>query len=283
MSKSAFNKDTRGTEMKSYEAIETSRRFSMEHPVYARLDGRSFSKFTKGMDRPFDLYMRDAMVETTRYLVDKTHARIGYTQSDEISLFWMQSDDGGGVFFDGKVHKMTSVLASLATAKFVSIAMQLWPERCEKNLPVFDSRVCNLPDLEACADMFLWRVLDARKNSVTMLAHTQFSHKQLTGINTRQRKEMLQEKGMDWNDLPMTLKEGTWLKRITRERTLTAEERAAIPEKYRPPEDMKVMRSSVEELDMPSFLSIENKIDVIMGWDEPKSSHDYSNNRPPNI
>ena len=75
-------KDALGDRMKSYEAVETHRRFDSTLPVYARIDGRGFSKFTKDMNRPYDLRMTNTMIGVTKYLVDKTHAACGYVQSD---------------------------------------------------------------------------------------------------------------------------------------------------------------------------------------------------------
>lgn len=114
--------DDFGNRMKEFEAVETSRRFDVSLPIYARIDGRSFSRFTRGMDRPFDRRMSDAMVQTTSYLVDQTHARLGYTQSDEISLVWQAEADNADIFFSGKVLKMASVLASMAAAKTIKLA-----------------------------------------------------------------------------------------------------------------------------------------------------------------
>jgi len=57
--------------MKEYEAQETARRFLPGLPIYARIDGRGFSKFTKGMDRPYDARMSNAMVSATKVLVAK--------------------------------------------------------------------------------------------------------------------------------------------------------------------------------------------------------------------
>jgi tRNA(His) guanylyltransferase len=105
--------DDLGDRMKMLEAQERSRRFLHGLPIYARIDGRGFSKFTKGMERPYDRRMSDAMVGTTKVLVEQTHATIGYVQSDEISLVWIPTENGHG-WFDGKTMKMTSVLAGLA-------------------------------------------------------------------------------------------------------------------------------------------------------------------------
>ncbi len=61
--------DALGDRMKSYESVEAGRRFLPLLPVLCRLDGKNFSKFTKGMNRPYDERMSKCMVETTKVLV----------------------------------------------------------------------------------------------------------------------------------------------------------------------------------------------------------------------
>lgn len=97
--------DALGDRMKAYEAAESDRRFMPLLPIYARIDGRSFSRFTAGLARPFDLAFQEAMILTTKALVEHTHARIGYTQSDEISLVWQQDRYDSDVFFGGRVQE----------------------------------------------------------------------------------------------------------------------------------------------------------------------------------
>src|SRR5262249_26688662 len=159
----AHMKDDFGDRMKRYEAAETERYFMPLLPVYARIDGRCFSAFTRGLDRPFDLRITRAMVETAKFLVEKTHARIGYTQSDEISLVWQQDRYDSEVFFNGKVQKLVSGLASLATAKFnhLSLATDGLRERTAEMMPVFDCRVFQLPNRTKAVNAFLWREKDA--------------------------------------------------------------------------------------------------------------------------
>ncbi len=50
--------------------------------------------------------------------LEETNALVGYTQSDEISLILYSDKIGSQVFFDGKVQKLVSVLASMATLFF---------------------------------------------------------------------------------------------------------------------------------------------------------------------
>lgn len=119
--------DALGDRLKSYERMETSQTFLKGVPVYARIDGRSFSKFTHGMERPYDERMSEIMKEVTRYLVEETGACTGYTQSDEISLGWWVPDLKSDIFFGYKKQKMVSTLSALATAKFIQLALTEFP------------------------------------------------------------------------------------------------------------------------------------------------------------
>ena len=162
--------DSMGDRLKGYERMETDRRFMKGLPIYARIDGRGFSKFTRNMERPYDERMSKIMIEVTKYLVEETHALTGYTQSDEISLCWTTDTFGGEVLFDRKIQKLTSTLAALATAKFVELALTVFPEECARRLPTFDARIFTVPNLAELANCFLWRVNDAIKNSIQMLS-----------------------------------------------------------------------------------------------------------------
>ena len=105
-------------------------------PVMARIDGRSFSKFTSGLARPYDERMSRLMIDTTKFLVEQTNARCGYTQSDEITLVWMAEDPDAELFFGGKLLKMTSIVGSLATVYFNRQMTERLPEKKDL-MPVF--------------------------------------------------------------------------------------------------------------------------------------------------
>lgn len=267
--------DDFGDRMKAYEAHETGRRFLPMLPVYARLDGRSFSRFTKGMNRPYDERFTRAMVETTKYLLGETHARIGYTQSDETSLVWLSETYDGEIFFAGKVMKMASVLASIATAKFGSLiatsADGLAPYATR--LPAFDCRVYQLPNKIEAANAFLWREKDATKNAVSMAARAYYSHKQLHEKSSADMQEMLYQKGINFNDYPPFFKRGTFVRREGRFVTLDAETLARIPEQHRPLNG-EAWRTVHIELEMPSFSKVTNRVDVIFSGCYPETAEE---------
>jgi len=260
-----MSKDDFGDRIKRYEAGETEQYFMPLLPIYARIDGRCFSGFTSGLRRPYDERITRAMVETTRYLVEETHARIGYTQSDEISLVWQQDRYDSESLFGGKVHKLVSVLASMATAKFnqFCLADDTLRERAMKLLPVFDCRVFQLPNRTEASNAFLWREKDATKNAISMAARSFYPHRELDGKSSAQMQEMIFQKGQNFNDYPAFFKRGTFVRRITEQRPFTPEELARIPEKHRPTPDTLVTRSRVVELEMPVFTRVLNREAVI--------------------
>lgn len=260
--------DDFGDRMKMYENQESGRRFIPTLPVYARIDGRAFSKFTKGMARPYDAAMTTAMIETTKYLVEETNAKLGYTQSDEISLVWHSPDIKSEIFFGGRVQKMTSQLAALASVKFLELAQNIWPEKVKHRLPTFDARVFTLPNQVEAANCFVWREMDATKNSVSMAAQHYFSHKQLQGKGRTAMMDMLMlEKCINWNDYPAFFKRGTYVARRPHTIQLTEEQLEKIPANRRP-EGGWVQRNRVEIIDLPPITRVQNRTGFIFN-DEP--------------
>ncbi len=256
--------DSLGDRMKSYEGREAARRFLPMLPVYARIDGRNFSAFTKDMARPFDHAMSEAMIQTTEALIEETHARIGYTQSDEISLVWLAEHYDSSIFFDHRIAKMTSVLASYATAVF----MRQWPRESYK-LPHFDCRVFQLPNRIEAANVFLWREQDATKNAISMAARSVYSHKELDHKTGPQMQEMLFAKGINFNTYPAFFKRGVFIRREAVWRELTEAELSTIPAAYRPDIGEKVQRSAIRRLEMPRFRTVINREAVIFDGADP--------------
>lgn len=243
-----------GDRMKCLEGLATAGRFLPGLPVIARLDGRSFSKFTRGMRRPYDAGMATLMQETTRYLVQEADAVLGYTQSDEISLVFHEDRQ----FFDGKILKTVSVLASMATAKFNRLLPDFFPE---KEMAQFDCRAWACPNRQEAVNAILWRELDATKNSISMAARSLYSHKQLQGKNGKQMQEMLWQKEVNWNDYPDFFKRGAYFRRFTVFRPLSEQELKNIKEEYRPVGP--VERTVVGRLVLPPISKVQNRVEVV--------------------
>lgn len=252
-----MDKTTLGDRMKRYESTETQRKLMPLLPIYARLDGKRFSRFTKGFKRPFDESFRSVMDKLTHFLVREFGAVAGYTQSDEISLAWKNDSTKQELLFGGKIQKINSLIAAKATAKFFELGLAAWGSEKMSSLPCFDCRVLNMPNQEEVANMFLWRERDATKNSISMLASSLYSEKELRYKNQSERQELIFQKGINWNNLPTRLKRGTWV--IKRE-VLMGDESAWPLNLY--------TRNKALFVELPPFDKVENKAAVIFSGAE---------------
>lgn len=197
-------KDDLGDRMKEYEKRWTTIKLNEKY-TYARLDGRGFSKLTKNLDRPFDSGFSDLMAFVTEKLVERTHAIVGYTQSDEISLAW----ENDKIFFDGKLQKLSSVLASLATSIFVSEAPNYTSIDLNK-YPHFDGRVFCLPNKDEITNAFFWRYKDCHRNAIQAIGQSFFSQKELNKVSMRDLQFKLAEIGVKPDDYPLNNIHGTF-------------------------------------------------------------------------
>lgn len=284
--------DSLGDRMKAYEELSTSRQLMPNCPVYARIDGRAFHTLCKGLKKPYSLAFIDTMQEVCKYLVDETGAALGYVQSDEISLGWESYSKAP---FEGRIQKLESVLASMASAKFVQFIEAsksssplvinhgidiLW-HRTQIHVPSFDCRVFNLPSMIELANAFLWRENDAIKNSVTGMALNFFSHKKIQGKSGKEKIEMMKEIGYDfYRDTPPSFLRGTFFHRENYLKVLSEEEVGKIPEKQRGGLQKKELgggkveysciRSHVDVVDLPYRLTdTKDLVNVLFGNELP--------------
>jgi tRNA(His) 5'-end guanylyltransferase len=143
-------------------------------PVIIRLDGVGFSKWTKGLEKPFDSRLTELMIDTAKFLVKETGAIISYHQSDEITLILYSSDRKSALYNDGKKQKILSKLTAKCVNFFNERRKELLPDH--NKIAVFDARIYQTPTLHDACVQLIWRENDATKNSVSMLAQSLFSH-----------------------------------------------------------------------------------------------------------
>lgn len=220
-----------GDRMKAYEVCYDVRVPARTY-VIIRLDGKGFSKYTKMFEKPFDDKLSNVMDVATIELCKYLNPKFAYTQSDEISLVFTDIENiESELIFDGKVQKLCSISASKVTAAFNKTMLkilatfkynkdELFEKITSGNFPeidaVFDSRVFIIPDFREVSNYFIWRQQDCTRNSVSMAASANFSHKLLEGKSSDEKQEMLfTEKGINWNDYLPKYKRGTVIKKQT--------------------------------------------------------------------
>jgi tRNA(His) 5'-end guanylyltransferase len=206
-----MHKDNLGDRMKLYER-NSSTKLITRMPVIGRLDGRSFSKLTKDMKRPYDERFQRCMWAAAKAICEElAGCRIAYVQSDEITVLLTDWETyNTACWFGYRVQKMTSVAASIATSAFMK---EHFKEFGNIRSVAFDARFWNLPKHEV-TNCFLWRQQDATRNSIQMMGQSVFTHKELHKKSCDDIQEMLHSKfSINWNDTLVPQKRGVCLVR----------------------------------------------------------------------
>jgi len=206
--------DELGTRMKEYEAAFRYKLIRRSYTII-RIDGKAFHTYTKGLKRPFDLDLIEDMDETAKFVCANIQGAVcAFVQSDEISVVITDfKTPKTSAWFDNTVQKMCSVSASLATAKFNNLRfirnLGAIDEYVANKLAMFDSRVYQLPNKTEVINYFIWRQQDTVKNSISSVAQSMFSTKELHNKNGNEKQEMIfQKSGINWNDYDPKLKRG---------------------------------------------------------------------------
>lgn len=224
-----MTKDSLGDRMKENYENRAKTYLVRRMPVVLRLDGKAFHTFTKGFERPYDVIFHNAMNATVKYLCENIQGcKIGYTQSDEITLLITDFDTlTTDAWFDYAVEKMCSIAASMATLAFNKAFEKEVNEYCifgkaiqsnwyrvaiEKGA-MFDCRCFNIPK-EEVVNCFIWRQQDATRNAIQMLGQCNFSHAELQNKSCNEIQDILMtQKGINFNDMATAFKRGVCCKR----------------------------------------------------------------------
>lgn len=223
-------KDELGDRMKSFYEDRTRTKLPRRSYTIIRIDGKAFHTYTKGLERPFDMWLMEDMDATAAYLCKNIQgAKFAYVQSDEISILITDFDDlGTHAWFDNNLQKMASVSASMATAEFNRLRLMRGFGNYEQtpiqgraiisqfNMAQFDARVFQIPFAAEVENYFIWRQQDATRNSISSAAQSFYSPKELNGVKTDGMQEMLFQKGINWNNYSPREKRGSLIRKVER-------------------------------------------------------------------
>lgn len=207
-------------------------------PYLLRLDGRSFSKYTTGLKKPFDDMFQLAMIKTMNDMVHEFNAMTGYTHSDEITLIFNKTCSKEEYdsklhkstrIFNGRVMKITTITSGYCSVRFnyhMNDLLKL--KKAEYNSIIinkiesfnagFDCRAIIFPiDKEQeMVNMLLWRsVHDCHRNAVSTYGRQYMSHNELHNKNSDEIIVILKNKyNLDWQiNVPIYHKHGVYAKR----------------------------------------------------------------------
>ena len=210
-------------------------------PIIVMLDGKNFSTLIKNNFRkPFDDDFINMMNKTAQFLCNNVQGvKFAYTQSDEISLLITDYDTPEtDTLFGGRICKIQSILASLATSEFNRwFTLNKWYKYCvsenkfsddarinisevddfitNMKLAQFDCKVWPVPTENDAFAWFLYRQLDCIKNSKQQTAQTYLPHKELVGHNADEQIQMVfNRKGINWNTFIPDYKFGRFVYKV---------------------------------------------------------------------
>lgn len=241
-------------------------------PVILRIDGNSFSKLTRDMEKPFDPSFEDAMDAAATAVCNYcSGAQLAYVQSDEITVL-LRNDQNRDTdpFLGNRTQKLASLTAGTATLAFNDWLEKYTEYRSKRG--IFDCRAFVVPPSEV-VNVFLWRQLDAFRNFVHSYAYHKLgekmgkktAHKLLQGKTVAQMQEVIfQELGVNVNDLPG--KRGRTIERRARPMKVTVGDTrkgCLTPAEYS--EEVHFTRYAFEAvLDIPRFDEDRNYIEKFL-------------------
>lgn len=248
-----MDKTSLGDRMKMYELRSQSMPvFFKELPVLVRIDGRGFSKWTKGLARPYQPELLRLMQDVAQSVMKNplSECVLAYGQSDEITFLLRPTPWDRDGQFALKRDKIISLTAAEATRHFNELR-KMENILVDKPGGVFDARAFQVPTFDEAVNALVWRQQDATRNSIQMLGHTHFSHKRLHGLSCDEIQELLwQEADINWNNMPVAFKRG-WC--VTRAPVImNPEDMNDIPEMYRPKKSI-TRRKIVVDSEPPIF------------------------------
>ncbi len=196
-------------------------------PIIINLNGRSFSKITQLIEKPYDQKFSECLLSTMHRLCTEIEGVIfAYTHNDQILLVCRNDqNEDTTLWFDGKIQKICSVAASIATLHFNECASTV-----KLNLstdPIFTAQIFSVPNITETINTIIY---EQQQNFLTSI---QFAciygllkkydkntiKEMLNGLNIDEKKDLLfQECNIDFNELPEIFRRGAACYKINHEK-----------------------------------------------------------------
>ena len=208
--------------MKKYEQFSQLKVIE-DIPLLLRVDGRSFSKYTKQLklEKPFDGRLRDIFIEVSKDLITEFNPKYVYTFSDEINILFEESP------FNGRIEKIDSIIASFISSSFMKhliINKDKFDVDVYQLKPAsFDCRIITTAAHKK--EYFKWRQDEAWRNCLNSYAQSvlnkNHSPKETSEILFKLKKqdihELLYENGINIAHVPTWHKRGVCLYKMCQE------------------------------------------------------------------
>lgn len=217
-----FGKTELGDRMKMYEKEST---INYTNHIVIRVDGNNFSKFTKMvMKKPFDAVFTKAMVNTMNEMIGQFNISTAFCCSDEITFVIRSTPEGVGHAFNGRVHKLNSLISGKCSVLFlINILKEIDDQTTRANIlecaPCFDSRIMEFDktiESEISRNIYWRSCHDCYRNCISSIGRFIIGNKMIHKKNTLQIAEMMKNQySFDVENIPMCLRYGVYAKKFT--------------------------------------------------------------------
>lgn len=197
--------------MISYEE-STSQRIISRIPIIIHIDGFSFARATRNIQKPF-CHKTIAMLNGTMLSLVKQidGAVFGFQYSDKIIIV-LRNDRGENEdpWFGNDVQSMCSISASKATYEFMN---QLWeiddPPALEGNI-AFRCKVFGIPNITEVINYIIYKQYCCMQYAINEAVYSVLGRRTLIdGVNIDARKKILDEAGVSLDDFPASFRHGS--------------------------------------------------------------------------
>jgi tRNA(His) guanylyltransferase len=196
--------------MISYEN-STATKIISRIPVIIKLDGFSFTKVTRNIQKPFCHKTMAILAGTMLSLVKQIDGAIfGFQYSDKIIII-VRNDrrENEDPWFGNDIQAICSSSASKATYEFLT---QLWqidnPPALEGNIN-FKAVIFGLPNITEVINYLIYQQYLCMQYSINEIVYDIIGNRTITdGTNLESRKKILEEAGISLDTFPASFRHG---------------------------------------------------------------------------
>lgn len=186
-------------------------------PLIISINGRSFTKTTSIIDKPYCTKFAESMLSATLKLCLEIEGSVfSYQHNDEIVIV-AKNDQSIETesWYDNKIQKICSVASSIATSAFKTHASQL-----NLNIvgePIFTTQVFTVPNLSEAINTLIYKQQQNFYTSAQFACYYELSKKHdrenikdmLSGLTIDEKIGLLhQECNIDFNEYPLSFRRG---------------------------------------------------------------------------
>jgi tRNA(His) guanylyltransferase len=194
-------------------------------PVVIVINGRSFSKLTSLLDKPYDKKFTECILNTMlRLCTDVEGALFAYQHNDEIVVI-ARNDQGTDTapWYDNRAQKISSVTSSIATLHFnrcaTAIDLNLMGEA------IFSSQVFVVPTIMEAINTLVYKQQYNFQTSIQFACFYELLNKydkdtiknMINGLTLDERIDLLQQESqVDFNQYPVSFRRGSACYKVPR-------------------------------------------------------------------